>query len=510
MRQPRKVVPKSMAAIAVGIFLGVSAVQAQFSRKDCPDVTDNDFKLVTLVSNATDPETSEPLKMDFDMDASGNVDVYFTQRFGLLRRWSGSTKTVVNLHKFTLATTGSSDGLMGIALDPAFKVNRWIYLFYTGSLTEWRVSRFTLTSDKLDPASEKILLRVTEDGPSQHPGGAIAFDWEGNLWITIGDNNKPIQSANSNDLRGKILRIKPTPEGGYTIPKGNLFPEGMAKTRPEIYVMGARHAYTLSLDPVRKAVTWGDVGPDAGKLTEEHNFTRIPGNFGWPFYAGDNIRHGGGGTPEKPLNTDGSNTGIQELPPAIPALNPYKQATAITGPVYYYDGSNPSKIKFPPHFDGAWFVGDFGPDTIAALALSADGTSIYGRMRLFKNMKFTDPIEIRMGPDGALYVMNYAGYRSTSAATGLLRIEYVGSCQPVGIGPQKTVSKDIELHGLSLTIASAGTHHLDIMDLRGRRIWSHGGRGPAQYPFSWIRKSGIYLVNVKTEKAIFSGRIAIP
>lgn len=499
------------AAIAAAVIAGLSAgAEAQFKHAGCADMVDADFRLVTLVSNAANTETTEPLKMDFDMDAQGNVDVYFTQRFGLLRKFSGATKTVTNLHKFTLLT-GSSDGLQGIALDPAFKVNKQLYLFYSGSATEWRVSRFTLAGNVLDVASEKIILRIPEDGPSQHPGGAIAFDWDGNLVITVGDNNKTIQAANSNDFRGKILRIKPKTDGsGYTIPAGNLFPEGTAKTKPEVYVMGSRNAYTLSIDPVRKAYTWGDVGPDAGRMTEEHNFTKVPGNFGWPFFAGDNIRFGGGGTVEAPLNTDGANTGLQVLPPAIPAIHNYKQNCAITGPVYYFDQSLASTVKFPPHLNGAWIAGDFGNDLVWAYTLNAAGTALQDSLQLFKNMKFNDPIEFRMGPDGAFYVMNYAGYRSTSAATGLLKIEYVGPCKlPVNTAPfaGRANHPGAVVRGGEVEISASGFHALEVKDVAGRQVLSEIGNGPARYSLVSIPRAGVYALTVRTAQGIYQSKL---
>lgn len=517
------------AALAVAACLAAAPARADFSYAACPAFSDADLQVVPLVTNGTNAETSEPLKMAFDMDAQGNVDVYFTQRFGLLRKYVGATKTVVNLHKFTLLT-GSSDGLQGIALDPDFKANRWIYLFYSGSATEWRVSRFTLSGDKLDPATEKILLKVVQEGPSQHPGGALLFDPEGNLWISAGDNYKPISAANSNDLRGKILRIKPIaiPEGQnpspgvgstYTVPAGNLREtwqtEEKDKIRPEIYVMGTRNAYTMTYDRERKAITWGDVGPDAGRLTEEYNLATRPGNFGWPFYAGNNILLGGGGTPDKPINSDRTNTGIQELMPAIPALHSYKQACAVTGPVYYYDGQSGSKVRFPPHFHGAWFVSDFNNDSVHVLKLNAAGTQVTDRMQILKSFKFTNPIEMQMGPDGALYVVNYAGYRTTSASTGLYRVEYRGSCAPAALGaPIATRGPAAQLHGGRVSILSGGRHSVEIQDLAGRRLGTRDGEGPARYGLADLlepgveRSPGVYLVTVRTAAGSFTGKLA--
>ena len=102
-------------------------------------------------------------------------------------------------------------------------------------------------------------------------------------------------SANTHDLRGKILRIRPTADGGYTIPKGNLFPQNGAKGRPEIYVMGCRNPWRISVDQKSGIVYWGDVGPDARDDTprgsrgyDEINQAKRAGNFGWPYFIGSN------------------------------------------------------------------------------------------------------------------------------------------------------------------------------------------------------------------------------
>ena len=76
-------------------------------------------------------------------------------------------------------------------------------------------------------------------------------------------------SGNTNDLRGKILRIHVQDDGSYTIPSGNLFPSVRAKTRPEIFVMGLRNPYRMAVDKATGAVMWGDYGPDAGNADAE-------------------------------------------------------------------------------------------------------------------------------------------------------------------------------------------------------------------------------------------------
>ncbi len=499
----------SAAFLAVVSLPGFSA----FTYQGCADVTDADFKLTVLNSNATDPATTEPLKMAFDMDAEGNVDVYFVQRFGLLRKYDGATKTTVNLGKFTVPT-GGSDGLIGIALDPGFKANRWIYLYYS-TTTEWRVSRFTLAGAQVDMASEIVVLSIKQNQASVHTGGAMQFDRDGNLWITSGDNSAGQVPASTMDLRGKIMRIHPTPDGKYTIPAGNLFPEGTAKTRPEIYIMGNRNPYSLTFDAVRKAVTWGEVGPDFGGMSEEHDFTTKPGFFGWPYYAGNNIRLGGGGTPEAPINTDGGNTGLANLPPAIPALDSYKQSCALTGPVYYSASFPKAPGKMPPHFDGMWFVSDFSKGTVEALTLDAAGTKILSRAPVFTKFKIDRPLDFQAGPDGNFYIVNYAGYRSTSAATGIVRIEYTGSCVgPVGIaaGPRAGGAGDgpsLLASGTLVSVASQGGHVLEVKDVSGRLLARYHGQGMAQYDMRQVAGSGVRLLTLSTGTGILSRKMVI-
>jgi glucose/arabinose dehydrogenase len=123
-------------------------------------------------------------------------------------------------------------------------------------------------------------------GQCCHVGGDIDFDAAGNVYLTTGDDTNPFDSAgyapideradrnpqfdaqrssgNTNDLRGKLLRVKPTAAGGYTVPAGNLFALGTPNTRPEIHAMGFRNPFRMSVDRATGIVRLGDYGPDAG------------------------------------------------------------------------------------------------------------------------------------------------------------------------------------------------------------------------------------------------------
>jgi cytochrome c len=573
-----KIRPRLLLALAL---MGVAApASAQFTYSGCDTVQASDFRVDTLVRGpSVDAQTKEPLKMAFSTDAQGNVDVYFVQRHGMVRKYSGATRTTSTIANFNFSSgtsltdstqvyasgTSSSEGLMGIALDPNFKTNGWVYL-YTTIKSIWRVQRYKLTGGALDMASVKTVYRFTHPSFSQHMGGAIRFDKEGNFWITVSDNGSTgtttwpdaqdlrYLSSKTNSPFGKILRIRlisfgddqnpaPGPGTTYTIPAGNLrnrFLEigGRAsqdtnKILPEIYVMGTRNAYTLAIDSVRKGIAWGDVGPDQftnnsttpSQMSEEYNFTTRPGNFGYPYWVGNN--NGGitltnaplpsGSTLAAPLATYSSVTvshaGIDTLPPARGSIIAYGKACAVTGPVYYYDPGLASTVKFPPHFHGSWFVGDFNNNWIDAVALNAAGDTVKGRKKLFNGGSSNTTalmrvpfipssnglLEMDMGPDGALYVMNYSGYRTTSSTSGIVRIAYTGSCRPTSVpvafgadirGPA------IRLNGGRVSIASGGAHRLEIRDLAGRLVWSRQGRGPAVYDLQEAPASGLGFLTV--------------
>jgi len=238
---------------------------------------------------------------------------------------------------------GQEDGLLGLALDPKFSSNHQVYFYYSpvGDKPMQRVSRFVFQNDSIDFDSEKVLIEIpTQRQECCHSAGSIAFGPDGNLFIAVGDNTNPHNpgyynsiderkgkeswdaqrtAGNTNDLRGKILRIHPEPNGAYTIPAGNLFPKGTDSTRPEIYVMGCRNPYRISVDAKKGWLFWGDVGqntidnPKRGPVSyDEWNAAKEPGFFGWPYIAGPNAPYadfdfatektGPFSDPKKPVN----------------------------------------------------------------------------------------------------------------------------------------------------------------------------------------------------------------
>lgn len=429
-----------------------------------------------------DDNTLNPMALDVAEDGR----VFFVERTGILRVFDPGTNLTSTAGELDVITT-NEDGLIGIALDPSFSQNGWIYLFHSPADQEdvQHVSRFTMTGNQLDLSSEDIIIEIpVQRDQCCHSGGAMMFDPDGNLYISTGDNTNPFESngytpideradrgpwdaqkssANTQDLRGKILRITPQGDGTYTIPNGNLFTDAQ-KGRPEIYIMGLRNPFRMSLDEKRGWLYWGDVGPDAGgddtnrgpQGYDEWNQAREAGNYGWPYCVADNKAYrdynfatstsGSLFNCAAPVNDSPNNTGAQNLPAAQPAWiwYPYSPSnefpsittgggrTAMAGPVYYTDPLLESKTKLPDYFDDTLFIYEWARNWIHEVKLNDDG-SILDIQPFLSDFEFLRPIDMKLGPDGALYVIEWGtGFGGENEDSKVVRIEYAeGSRAPV-------------------------------------------------------------------------------
>lgn len=447
--------------------------------------TDGPFRKRVLVDMAT-PQPGG-LKDPMELAVAPDGRVFFAERGGAVKVWKPDTKAVVELVKLPVFS-GLEDGLLGLTLDPKFAENGWIYLNRSlpetrqtpdGKRGTLRTSRFTVQGDGIDPASEQTIIEIeSQRDECCHVGGSLAFDAQGNLYIAVGDNTNPFasdgfapmdrrpgrsawsaekSSANMNDLRGGVARIRPKPGGGYEIPPGNLFPAGTAGTRPEAYVKGCRNVFRISVDPKTGILYWGDVGPDAGEFREgrgpaghdEVNQARAAGFFGWPYFVGDNKAYWGwdfekntNGTrfaAAKAMNLSPFNTGVKELPPAQPAFIHYAHApsakfpvlnagggrTAMAGPVYHFNPALASATRLPAAYDHTLFIYEWSRNWIVAVKLDAQ-EKIAGMERFCPKMTFRRPMDVELGQDGCLYVIEWGTAWSDNKDTQIVRIEHAG------------------------------------------------------------------------------------
>ena len=458
---------------------------------DCSATVWDNFDKVTL-----DDNTSNPMALDVASDGR----VFYIERSGQVRVYRPTTGTSTTVGTLRV-TTRNEDGLIGIALDPEFDSNGWLYLFYSPELggSRQRVSRFTLNGLTLDVESEVTLLEIpVQRDQCCHSGGYLLFGPDGNLFIGTGDNTNPFESdgytpiderpdrgswdaqkssANTYDLRGKILRITPQADGTYTIPEGNLFTNPVAG-RPEIYVMGARNPFRFSIDAERGWLYWGEVGPDAQgdnasrgpRGHDEWNQVREAGNYGWPYciadnkpYSDYNFATGSGGfvfNCDAPVNDSPNNTGVQQLPPAKPAWiwYPYGLSqefpglrdgpgrTAMAGPVYHFDETDDRDTILPKYYDDTVFIYEWARSWISEVKLDDDG-GVLAISPFTPNFSYRRPMDMKMGPDGALYILEWGtGFGGNNPDSRLVRVQFVkGKRAPIIVASAEPTSGPLPL-----------------------------------------------------------------
>jgi glucose/arabinose dehydrogenase len=559
-----------LTATCVVVLAGTTTAEAAINPAD--------FQQVQLASGVA--EMGEPISMAVLPDNS----VLHTARDGRLRRTdnAGVTTLIATIAVYS----HDEEGLQGVGVDPNFTSNRFVYLYYapplstpsgdaptTGTSTDWatwrgvnRLSRFTLNADwTVNMASEKAVLDVPADrGICCHVGGDIDFDAAGNLYLSTGDDTNPFASsgyspidegtsrnpaydaqrsaANTNDLRGKLLRIKVNADGSYSTPSGNLFAPGTPNTRPEIYAMGFRNPYRMSVDRATGIVYLGDYGPDAGSTDPNRGpsgqveFDRItgPGNYGWPYCTGTNtttetynewdfVTNTTGpkfNCAAGPANNSFRNTGQSTLPPAKPSWIRYGgdagsppefgsgSESPMGGAVYRYNSANTAQTKFPAAYDGHYFAMEFGRRWIKDITVNTDGTQ--GTIQDFP-WSGTQIIDEAFGPNGSLYVLDYGtGYFSGDANSALYRIDYVAGINRAPIA-KATTSVTSGVAPLAVTFSSAGSSDPEGGALTYSWTFGDGAGSTSANPSHTYTSNGVYTATLTvTDPGGETGTASVP
>lgn len=480
---------------------------------------DDRFQMQVLDDNIYEP---------MEMEVLPNGSVLFLERRGKMKLWSkGSTRLV---HDFDVCIEGNyEDGLHGLALDPGYgQDNDWIYLYYTPApcdSLDQLLSRFDYKNGVIDTASEVVMLRVTvQRDKCCHSGGGLEFDRNGLLYLSTGDNTSSKESdgysplderpgrgpfdaqkssGNTADLRGKILRIRPMPDGTYEIPEGNLFADGEGG-RPEIYTMGCRNPFRIAIDPWTNYLYWGDVGPDVGQpgkygpeSYDEWNQARTAGNFGWPYFVGDNYAFnerdfatdevGAPFNPDAPVNASPNNYGARNLPPARPAFiwYPYGPSeefpvlgqgsrSAMAGPFFDKDNLVPiTNSALPEYYHGKWFIYEWARSWIKVVTLDSARQEIVQMEDFLPELTISKPIDFKFGPDGSIYLLEYGNdYFLNNPDARLIRISYSAKNRP----PVANLLADETAGGIPFrpTLSAAGSSDPDPEDSLSYRWFLDG------------------------------------
>jgi glucose/arabinose dehydrogenase len=312
----------------------------------------------------------------------------------------------------TVTTTQSGErGLLGIAFDPNFASNGFVYVYYTATspTVHNRVSRFTANGDVAVAGSEVAILDLnTLSSATNHNGGAMHFGADGKLYVAVGENANGANSQTMTNLLGKVLRIN----SDGSIPTDNPFFNTASGVNRAIWALGLRNPYTFAFQPGTNRMFINDVGQNTW---EEINDGIAGSNYGWPSTEGTTSNP----SFRSPLFAYGHGTG-----PTV--------GCAITGGAFY----NPAINQYPSDYVGKYFFADFCSGWIRRFD-PATGTATDFASGI------SSPVDLHVGPDGNLYYLargNGAVYRIAFTASQAPSIGTHPASQTVAAGQPATFS----------------------------------------------------------------------
>ena len=351
----------------------------------------------TLDQNVNGPWQNQPIALAFAPDGrlfvcerAGRVIVIDTE----------NNRAVSTFHALNGVNTDVERGLLGIAFDPNFNSNRYLYLFYISNGLENRLVRIRASSSNanISDGSEQVIFRFPGGQYGNHNGGAIKFGPDSMLYLATGDQGAYFGADSPqriDNLYGKIIRLNVSNYPGSIIPSSNPY-VGQAGARGEIWAIGHRNPFTFDIDPSNGRVFVSDVGDSIEKIYQ----ASAGSNGGWPscFDSAEQWRTS--------CNTSAYN-------PPFHTYDHSDGSVSISGGAFYRAG------VFPSQYNGAYFFTDWGsawikyvtPDLrVHTFATAAEAPHTFG------------PVNMAVGSDGALYVVDLQGpvnrYRYTGGSGG--------------------------------------------------------------------------------------------
>jgi glucose/arabinose dehydrogenase len=294
---------------------------------------------------------------------------------------------------FTTLTVNSSGerGLLGVAFDPAFLTNSYVYVYYTATTPALhnRISRFTANGDVAVAGSEVVILELDNlSSATNHNGGALSFGPDGKLYAAVGDNAAGSNAQSMGTLLGKILRVN---KDG-SIPVDNPFYSSTTGRNRAIWALGLRNPFTFAFNPAGAELFINDVGEGTW---EEINDGVAGANYGWPA-------------------TEGPTTNSQFYTPRY-AYGRAGGACAITGGTFY----SPLNFRFPSEYANDYFFADHCAGWLRRLDLAGGAVTTFAT-------GLAAPVDLKVSDDGGLYYLA----RGSGSNTGVVyRIDY-GSTMP--------------------------------------------------------------------------------
>ena len=369
MRKPRLII------LAIGFALAACAPALQAPVVEIIEPTEIPMQ-VAIMANTAAPEIkkvigwevenfAEGLEVPWSIVFTSDDHVLVTERTGAIRRIVSGQLASEPLYIFEDVTRGGEAGLMGMAADPQYETNRYIYACYALPVTFGLNNRIVRLVDKGGSLALDAVILDSLPSARNHAGCRLRFGPDGKLYATVGDSLKPSLAQSLDSLAGKILRINP--DG--SIPADNPFPDSY------IYSTGHRNPQGIDWKPGSGLMFSSEHGPsgfDGPPGGDEINLIEAGGNYGWPLVSHDEKREG-----------------------TIPPLRQFTPAEA-PGSLLFYSSD------VLPMFTKSLFFGALRGEGLVRVELSEeDARDFLSVEKIISNVGRVR--EVVQGPDGFLY-----------------------------------------------------------------------------------------------------------
>jgi glucose/arabinose dehydrogenase len=307
--------------------------------------------------------------------------LFVAEQGGRLRVVKNGVLLATPFVSLTVSSVGER-GLLGIAFDPAFTTNHFVYLYYTSPTpaVHNRVSRFTANGDVAVAGSEVAIFDLDNlSTATNHNGGALAFGPDGKLYVAVGENANSANAQSMTTVLGKILRLN----RDGTIPTDNPFYLTTTGRNRAIWALGLRNPFTFAFNPVGTQLYINDVGQNAW---EEINDGIAGANYGWPL-------------------TEGPTTDSRFVTP-IYAYDHTGGPCAITGGAFYA----PMTTQFPTDYVRDYFFADYCGGWIRRLDPSSGVVTSFAT-------GISAPVDLKVSASGSLYYL-------ARGAGAVFRVDY--------------------------------------------------------------------------------------
>ena len=351
----------------------------------------------TLPTGFTESQMASGLASPTAMQFAPDGRLFVCEQGGRLRVIKDGALLPTPFVTLTVNASGER-GLLGVAFDPAFAANHFVYVYYTATTptVHNRISRFTANGDVAQPGSEVVILDLDNlSGATNHNGGALAFGPDGKLYAAVGENANSANAQTLANLLGKMLRLN----SDGTIPTDNPFFGTATGRNSAIWALGLRNPFTFAFNPNGPEMFINDVGQNTW---EEIDDGQAGANYGWP-------------------DTEGPTSDPRFVSPRY-AYTHASGGCAITGGAFY----SPLNARFPADYAGDYFFADFCGGWIRRLDPNAGNTVTNFASGI------TSPVDLKVTDDGRLYYLA----RGSGATTGVVfRVDFGAGAPPITTQP---------------------------------------------------------------------------